>query len=47
MAAVLWSRHADWSAEKIRAALRASAQDLGPKGHDVEFGYGLLRLPEE
>src|SRR5206468_3484545 len=38
IAAVLWSRHGDWPAEKVRAALRSSAQDLGTPGHDVEFG---------
>jgi len=47
IAAVLWSRHSDWPAEKVRAALRSSAQDLGAPGHDVEFGYGLLRLPDD
>jgi hypothetical protein len=46
LAAVLWSRHAEWSADKVRTALRAAAQDLGAPGHDPEYGYGLLRLPQ-
>lgn len=47
IAAVLWSRNAAWTAEKVRMVLRSSALDLGAPGHDVEFGYGLLRLPAE
>jgi hypothetical protein len=46
LAALLWSRHPDWTAARVRAALRAAAVDLGPPGHDVETGYGLVRLPE-
>jgi subtilisin family serine protease len=47
LAALLWSRHPDWTAHRVRAALRASCLDLGPPGHDLETGYGLLRLPRE
>ena len=46
LAALCWSRHPDWTAAEVRAALRASAQDLGPPGHDFETGYGLLRMPQ-
>jgi hypothetical protein len=45
LAALWWSRHPDWTANQVRAALRTSARDLGPAGHDYETGYGLLRLP--
>jgi subtilisin len=45
LAARCWSRHPDWTADQVREALRASAQDLGPPGPDCETGYGLLRLP--
>jgi subtilisin family serine protease len=45
LAALCWSRHGDWSAAQVRAALRAAALDLGPPGHDCETGYGLVRLP--
>lgn len=47
VAAVLWSRHPSWTAGQVRSSLTKSAQDLGAPGHDVEFGYGLLRLPPE
>jgi hypothetical protein len=43
--ALLWSRHLDWTAERIRKALEKSAIDLGPAGHDFETGYGLVHLP--
>jgi subtilisin family serine protease len=45
MAALLWSRHPDWTAAQVRQALRTSAEDLGPPGHDFETGYGLVHLP--
>lgn len=45
-AALWWSRHPEWTAERVRAALRTSARDLGTPGHDCETGYGLLHLPE-
>ena len=45
LAAVLWSRHPDWSPREIRAALEAAAEDLGPAGHDYETGYGRIHLP--
>lgn len=47
LAALWWCRHPNWTADQVRAALQASARDLGPPGHDWETGYGLLRLPEE
>jgi subtilisin family serine protease len=47
LAALCWSRHPDWSAEQVREALRESARDLGPRGHDWETGYGMIALPEE
>jgi subtilisin family serine protease len=45
LAALCWSRHADWTANQVRAALRSSARDLGPPGHDCETGYGMIGLP--
>ncbi len=45
LAALLWSLHPNWTANRIRAALRRSARDLGPPGPDTETGYGLVRLP--
>jgi hypothetical protein len=47
LAAVLWSRHRDWTAEHVRNELQTAALDLGPRGHDPETGYGLVRLPDD
>ncbi len=45
LAALVLSRHPDWSPAKVRAALRQAAVDIAPPGHDPETGYGRLRLP--
>jgi hypothetical protein len=45
LAALWWCRHPEWTAGRIRTAMRACARDLGPAGHDFETGYGLIRLP--
>jgi subtilisin family serine protease len=45
LAALWWSRHPDWTAAQVRAALERTAIDLGPAGPDCETGFGLLRLP--
>jgi hypothetical protein len=45
LAALLWCRYPDWDAAQVRAALLASARDLGPPGHDWETGYGRIALP--
>ncbi len=45
LAALVWSRHPDWTADQVRAYLRRHAHDLGPPGHDWETGFGLIRLP--
>jgi Subtilase family len=45
IAALLWSTHPDWTPDRVRRSLLASAHDLGPPGHDWETGYGLIRLP--
>jgi subtilisin family serine protease len=45
LAALWWSRHSAWTASQVRKALRKAAEDLGPRGHDYETGYGLIRLP--
>lgn len=44
LAAVLWSGHSDWSADRVRKTLLDSARDLGPPGHDHQTGYGLINL---
>src|SRR5207244_3588167 len=45
LAALLWSSHADWTAGRVRTELSSDALDLGPRGHDSEFGYGRIPLP--
>jgi hypothetical protein len=44
LGALLWARHPAWTADQVRTTLHASAQDLGPRGHDWETGYGLVQL---
>jgi subtilisin family serine protease len=34
----------DRSADDIEKALATTARDLGPKGRDKDFGYGLLDI---
>jgi subtilisin family serine protease len=45
LTALLWSRRPEWTAAKVRDALKNAAVDLGPKGHDCETGYGRVHLP--
>ncbi len=42
-AALVWSNHPTCTGEEIRAALKASAQDIGDAGRDVHFGYGIVK----
>src|SRR5262249_33060938 len=52
LAALLWPGKPDASADVIRAVLLSSPKDLGPKGRDDQFGWGLvaplkaLKLPD-
>ncbi|MCE3263209.1 MAG: peptidase [Pseudoduganella sp.] len=43
VAALVWSHFPRCSQADVRAALAASAQDLGSKGRDEKFGYGLVQ----
>lgn len=43
VAALVWSYAPELSAADIRAALAASAMDLGTPGRNNEFGYGLVQ----
>jgi subtilisin family serine protease len=47
VAALVWSRHADWPAERVRREMLRSCRDLGPPGHDPETGFGRIELPKE
>jgi subtilisin family serine protease len=44
-AALVWSRHPEWSARQVREALARAARDLAEPGHDPETGHGLIALP--
>ncbi|MFO7552876.1 MAG: S8 family serine peptidase [Haliea sp.] len=43
VAALVWSNHPSCSNNEIRAAMKATAIDLGPPGQDHYFGYGLVQ----
>jgi subtilisin family serine protease len=45
LAALVWAKHPAFTAEQVTTQFRQAARDLGPKGHDVETGHGLLVLP--
>lgn len=45
LAALIWSKHPDWNARQVRAALCRAAIDINPPGHDFETGFGRLALP--
>ncbi len=41
-AALLWSLAPDATAEEIRTALKLSARDVGARGWDPNYGYGIV-----
>ena len=43
-AALILSRHPEFTVEQVRQALRDPADDLGPPGRDARYGYGRLNL---
>jgi subtilisin family serine protease len=45
LAALIWSRHPDWNAGRVRQTLLQGARALGEKKHDPETGFGQVRLP--
>ena len=44
LAALVWSRHPDWTANQVRAALVGAAKKPG-SAHSIETGHGAVRLP--
>ncbi|MFY8274652.1 S8 family serine peptidase [Pseudoalteromonas sp. SSDWG2] len=46
VAALVWSNFPECSANGIRMALRASAQDLGEEGYDYAYGWGLVQAKD-
>lgn len=45
-AALLWSRTPSLSNAQVRTLLTDNAQDLGPSGHDNDYGYGELDVDD-
>jgi subtilisin family serine protease len=45
VAALLWSRHPNWNARQIRAALHDAACPIPVNSSTWETGHGLLHLP--
>src|SRR4249919_2899960 len=43
VAALIWSANPSWTNRQVRAALDATAQDLGASGYDTSFGWGLVQ----
>lgn len=41
--ALVWSQHLQCSAEQIRKALDATAEDRGTAGRDTYYGYGIIK----
>jgi subtilisin family serine protease len=45
LAALIWSRHPDWNANRVLRTLLQGARPLGDRKHDLETGFGHVRLP--
>ncbi|WDE11706.1 S8 family serine peptidase [Thalassomonas haliotis] len=43
VAALVWSNHTQCTGSQIREVLKATAEDLGDAGHDVYYGYGVVK----
>ncbi|MCO4763645.1 MAG: S8 family serine peptidase, partial [Myxococcales bacterium] len=43
VAGLIWSYNPGWTNKQLRAALQATAVDLGAPGRDNAFGYGLVQ----
>jgi subtilisin family serine protease len=42
LAALIWSKHKDWTPEQVAARITGTADDRGPKGRDPYFGSGRI-----
>jgi hypothetical protein len=45
LAALIWSRHPNWTAKHVREELRGDAEQLSKTQPDCETGYGRIHLP--
>jgi subtilisin family serine protease len=43
-AALVFSKHPDWTAQQVRQRLEQSATDLGDPGFDPKYAHGLINL---
>ena len=43
-AALVWSKHPEWSAQQVRQRLEQTATDLGDAGFDPKYANGLVNL---
>jgi len=43
VAALVWSQDPTWTAQQVRDALDATAEDLGTAGRDNAYGFGLVQ----
>jgi serine protease len=46
VAALVWSNHPQCSAEQIRNALNATAEDRGAAGRDTSYGWGIVKAKD-
>lgn len=44
LSALLWSYKPDYTNEQIKSLIKASADDLGQRGPDYEYGYGRVNV---
>ncbi len=42
VAALVWARYPKLKADQVLDAMRKSATDLGPKGRDPQYGFGMI-----
>lgn len=42
VAALIKRRHPSWSGDRIRVHMWRTATDIGPRGRDIAYGYGLI-----
>jgi len=42
VAALIWSEYPEYTAQQIKAILKAGVKDLGTPGYDLSFGYGRI-----
>ncbi len=46
VAALVWSNHPSCTGSEIREVLKATAFDAGDAGHDVYYGYGIVKAKD-